>query len=138
MVNNAETNWTLASRPGTGHYFCPVCGVRFSVSVQLSDHISSCHCIGFEPNYLNEYSVGEIVSGINNLAVGRKFRFDVSTEKPKFQMEPKLKILSMGAPSFDTQEAPSSMETILDTQVVNVYQNVPTGLIGQPKTFMLV
>eukprot|EP00971_Amphidinium_carterae_P279441 5547407-Amphidinium_carterae.1 len=128
--DSLKLDWNMTPSPGTGRYFCPVCGVRFPLSVQLSDHMSGFHGIGIEPNYLNEYSVGEIVSGINNLAVGRKFRFDMSAEKPKFLMEPNVKIPWMGKPLFEKQEKPSSMDTALDNQVVDIYRNTPTSQLS--------
>eukprot|EP00971_Amphidinium_carterae_P186566 3703489-Amphidinium_carterae.1 len=51
----------------------------------MAEHLAIVHKVGLEPNRLNEYSVGEIVSGINNVAMGKKFQFDPDMEKPKFQ-----------------------------------------------------
>eukprot|EP00971_Amphidinium_carterae_P017823 351077-Amphidinium_carterae.1 len=60
----------------------------------------------------------------------RKFRFDMSADKPKFLMEPNVKIPWMGKPLFEVQEKPSSMDTVLDNQVVDIYRNIPTSQLS--------
>eukprot|EP00971_Amphidinium_carterae_P160751 3187256-Amphidinium_carterae.1 len=72
--------------PRRGRYQCQGCNRKFHLSDILAEHMSTCHGIGIEPNYLNEYSVAELVSGINNVATGKKFRLDDGETKPKFLM----------------------------------------------------
>eukprot|EP00971_Amphidinium_carterae_P014790 291898-Amphidinium_carterae.1 len=73
----------------------------------LADHMSEAHGMGLKPNYSNEYSVAEMVSGINNLAVGKKFRVDDGETRPKFIMtRPEVRIPWMGLPIFEFDNEP--------------------------------
>eukprot|EP00971_Amphidinium_carterae_P093188 1844350-Amphidinium_carterae.1 len=62
----------LVPNPFRGRYICPCCDIKFHLSESLGDHMFTIHGMGLEPNYCNEYSVGELVSAINNLATEEK------------------------------------------------------------------
>eukprot|EP00971_Amphidinium_carterae_P239532 4755415-Amphidinium_carterae.1 len=99
----------------------------------LADHMIARHGIGLEPNFCNEYSVAELVSGINNLAVGKKFRADDGETKPKFLMtKPVVKIPWMGHPIFEMDNEPMSLEVMLDEdgQIINHYREEPQGQLS--------
>eukprot|EP00971_Amphidinium_carterae_P149460 2963224-Amphidinium_carterae.2 len=119
--------------PRGGHYVCPVCNARSHLTEVLADHMCASHDLGLEPNYCNEYSVAELVSGINNLAVGKKFRADDGETKPKFLMTlPEAKIPWMGHPIFEMDNEPMSLKVILDEdgQVINSYRDQPQGQLS--------
>eukprot|EP00971_Amphidinium_carterae_P085771 1696875-Amphidinium_carterae.1 len=91
------------------------------------------HGMGLEPNFNNEYSVAEMVSGINNLAVGKKFRVDDGETKPKFVLtKPEVKIPWMGLPIYNFENEPMSLETIHDEdgQVLARYRDPPQGQLS--------
>eukprot|EP00971_Amphidinium_carterae_P028051 552234-Amphidinium_carterae.1 len=122
-----ETGYNPTPNPRQGRYFCPGCDMRFHLSESMAEHLDGCHGIGLEPNYLNEYSVGELVSGINNLAIGKKFRFDVAEIKPKFQMiKPVAKIPWMGHQIFKKDGEPMSLDATIDDHLIDNYRKVPS------------
>eukprot|EP00971_Amphidinium_carterae_P031822 626807-Amphidinium_carterae.1 len=85
LVIQASRHNTDVFEAKTSVYKCPLCSMGTPISQFMCDHLAEVHKVGLEPNRLNEYSVGEVVSGINNLAMGRKFCFDAHTERPKFE-----------------------------------------------------
>eukprot|EP00971_Amphidinium_carterae_P163016 3231987-Amphidinium_carterae.1 len=96
----------------------------------MCDHLAEVHKVGLEPNRLNEYSVGEVVSGINNLAMGRKFCFDAHTEKPKFEfVGVKNKINWLGKPLYGEKGPcfPTSLNTQRYVDLVQSYRTIPSG-----------
>eukprot|EP00971_Amphidinium_carterae_P209353 4152806-Amphidinium_carterae.1 len=104
---DASNAYEKTPDPRRGHYVCPGCNAKFHLSEMLADHMITLHGIGIEPNFCNEYSVGELVSGINNLAVGKKFRADDGETKPKFIMKkPEVRIPWMGHPIFEMDNEP--------------------------------
>eukprot|EP00971_Amphidinium_carterae_P314667 6254944-Amphidinium_carterae.2 len=122
--------------PNKGHYLCPACNLRFHLSEMLADHVTDAHGMGLEPNFNNEYSVAELVSGVNNLAVGKKFRVDDGESRPKFVMtkpgQPDIKIPWMGLPIFEEDFQPMSIETKHDEdgQVFRSYRVPPQGQLA--------
>eukprot|EP00971_Amphidinium_carterae_P333324 6468024-Amphidinium_carterae.1 len=88
-------------QPTTGRYECIVCEARFPLSNQAADHMLAIHQLAVEPNYLNEYSVGEVISGKNEYAMGKRFRAGPYAEKQKFLIGDGGKIPWLGTPYLD-------------------------------------
>eukprot|EP00971_Amphidinium_carterae_P273967 5437447-Amphidinium_carterae.1 len=128
--------------PRRAHYLCPVCNLKFHLSDMLADHLSEVHGMGLEPNFNNEYSVAEMVSGVNNLAVGKKFRVDDGETRPKFIMKladsRDVKIPWMGLPTFANDFEPMSLETVHDeeSQVIRHYRDQPQGQLSKERPDM--
>eukprot|EP00971_Amphidinium_carterae_P211882 4204685-Amphidinium_carterae.1 len=99
----------------------------------LAEHMVECHGLGLEPNFCNEYSVAEVVSGISNLAVAKEFRADDGEGKPKFVLtKPEVRIPWMGHPIFEFDNEPMSLEVTLDEdgQDINNYREEPQGQLS--------
>eukprot|EP00971_Amphidinium_carterae_P250480 4972756-Amphidinium_carterae.1 len=129
----AQNGYEALPEPGRGRYRCPACATRFQLSESLADHMNEVHGMGLEPNFCNEYSVAEMVSGINNLAVGKKFRVDDGEARPKFIMtKPDVRIPWMGLPIFEFDNGPMSWETMYDEdgRVFNHYREPPQGQLS--------
>eukprot|EP00971_Amphidinium_carterae_P278741 5533537-Amphidinium_carterae.1 len=130
----AQNGYEALPEPGRGRYRCPACATRFQLSESLADHMNQVHSMGLEPNFCNEYSVAELVSGVNNLAVGKKFRVDDGETKPKFVLKKpaEVKIPWMGHPIYNFENEPISLETIHDEEgeVFARYREPPQGQLS--------
>eukprot|EP00971_Amphidinium_carterae_P336564 6472990-Amphidinium_carterae.2 len=114
-------------------YRCPLCQVGTPISQMMTEHLANVHKVGLEPNRINEYSVGEVVSGINNVAMGKKFQFDQYAEKPKFQfVSMSNKINWLGPPLYDERGPcyPVSMRTQDYEELARDYRMTPTAQLN--------
>eukprot|EP00971_Amphidinium_carterae_P255494 5071901-Amphidinium_carterae.1 len=114
------------TQPTTGRYECIVCGARFPASTQAAEHMLASHQLAIEPNYLHSYSVGEVVSGKNAFAMGKRFRAGLYAEKPKLKLGDNGKIPWMGKPLLEAPLKPTSLNTIANNSMVDTYRTVPS------------
>eukprot|EP00971_Amphidinium_carterae_P258927 5138854-Amphidinium_carterae.1 len=84
------------------------------------------HQLAIEPNYLNEYSVGEVVSGKNAYAMGKRFRAGPYAEKQKFLIGDGGKIPWLGTPALEAPLEPMSLNTIANNSMVDTYRSTPS------------
>eukprot|EP00971_Amphidinium_carterae_P208714 4140864-Amphidinium_carterae.4 len=118
-------------------YDCPICGQGFAASKMLYEHLVAHHRVGLEPNYLNEHSIGEVVSGINNLVMEKRFRFSTQIEKPKFflthdESKNAPKLLWIGAPRYDLGNflTPATLGSERAPRLLDGYRSQPTRLLN--------